>query len=108
MRFLAQLHKEHGADALAVLDTLDLGGGFGIAYRADETPLDVPQLAAELREIVKRECHAAELDVPRIAVEPGRAIAGPGTVTALRGGHAQGRAARAAATGAATSASTAG
>jgi diaminopimelate decarboxylase len=81
VRFLAQLHKEHGADALAVLDTLDLGGGFGIAYRADETPLDVPQLAAELREIVKRECHAAEVDVPRIAVEPGRAIAGPGTVT---------------------------
>jgi diaminopimelate decarboxylase len=81
VRFLAQLHKEHGADALAVLDTLDLGGGFGIAYRSDETPLDVSQLAAELREIVKRECHAAELDVPRIAVEPGRAIAGPGTVT---------------------------
>ena len=75
------VHKEHGADALAMLDTLDLGGGFGIAYRADETPLDVPQLAAELREIVKRECHAAEVDVPRIAVEPGRAIAGPGTVT---------------------------
>jgi diaminopimelate decarboxylase len=81
VRFLAQLHKEHGADALAMLDTLDLGGGFGIAYRADETPLDVGQLAAELREIVKRECHAAEVDVPRIAVEPGRAIAGPGTVT---------------------------
>jgi diaminopimelate decarboxylase len=81
VRFLAQLHKEHSADALAVLDTLDLGGGFGIAYRADETPLDVPQLASELREIVKRECHAAEVEAPRIAVEPGRAIAGPGTVT---------------------------
>jgi diaminopimelate decarboxylase len=81
VRFLAQLHKEHGGVALAMLDTLDLGGGFGIAYRADETPLDVGQLAAELREIVKRECHAAEVDVPRIAVEPGRAIAGPGTVT---------------------------
>jgi diaminopimelate decarboxylase len=81
VRFLAQLHKEHGADALALLDTLDLGGGFGIAYRADETPLHVPQVAAELREIVKRECHAAEVDEPRIAVEPGRAIAGPGTVT---------------------------
>src|SRR6185437_14806974 len=58
-----------------------LGGGFGIAYRADEVPLDVPQLAEELHAIVKRECHAADLDVPVIAVEPGRAIAGPGTVT---------------------------
>ena len=81
VRFLAERHAEHGADALAAVDTLDLGGGFGIAYRADETPLDVPQLAAQLREIVKRECHAADLDVPRIAIEPGRAIAGPGTVT---------------------------
>ncbi len=81
VRFLAQLHKEHGSDALVALTTLDLGGGFGIAYRAQETPLDVPELAAELAAIVKRECHAAGLDVPEIAVEPGRAIAAPGTVT---------------------------
>ncbi|GAA1274752.1 diaminopimelate decarboxylase [Pseudonocardia aurantiaca] len=81
VRFLGQLHKEHGGDALAALTTLDLGGGFGIAYRADETPVDVAELAEELRGIVKNECHAADLDVPQIAVEPGRAIAGPGTVT---------------------------
>ena len=81
VRFLAQLHEEHGSDALVALGSLDLGGGFGIAYRAQETPLDVPELAAQLGAIVKRECHAAELDVPEIAVEPGRAVAGPGTVT---------------------------
>jgi diaminopimelate decarboxylase len=81
VRFLAALHREHGSAALTALTTLDLGGGFGIAYRAEETPLHVPELADELRAIVKRECHAAELDVPDIAVEPGRAIAGPGTVT---------------------------
>ncbi|GAA3244178.1 diaminopimelate decarboxylase [Pseudonocardia petroleophila] len=81
VRFLAALHKEHGGDALAALTTLDLGGGFGIAYRAGETPLDVGELADELRGIVEKECHAEGLDVPEIAVEPGRAIAGPGTVT---------------------------
>ena len=81
VRFLAQLHKEHGSEAVAALTTLDLGGGFGIAYRADETPVDIARLADELRGIVKRECHAEDLDVPAIAVEPGRAIAGPGTVT---------------------------
>jgi diaminopimelate decarboxylase len=81
VRFLAQLHKEHGGDALAALTTLDLGGGFGIAYRAEETPVDVPELAEELRGIVKRECHAADLDVPHLAVEPGRAIAGPAGIT---------------------------
>jgi diaminopimelate decarboxylase len=81
VRFLAKLHKEHGGDALQALTTLDLGGGFGIAYRADETPVDVPELAEELRGIVKRECHAEDLDVPKIAVEPGRAIAGPAGIT---------------------------
>jgi diaminopimelate decarboxylase len=77
--FLALLHREHGP--LETLRTLDLGGGFGIAYRAEEDPVDVPRLAVELRAIVERECAAAGLDVPAIAVEPGRAIAGPGTVT---------------------------
>jgi diaminopimelate decarboxylase len=81
VRFLAEVHKEHGAESLTALTTLDLGGGFGIAYRPEEEPPDVPRLADELRAIVKRECHAEELDVPGIAVEPGRAIAGPGTVT---------------------------
>ena len=81
VRFLAQLHKEHGSDALTALTTLDLGGGFGIAYRAQEDPLDVVPLAEELRGIVKRECAAEDLDAPVIAVEPGRAIAGPGGVT---------------------------
>ncbi|WP_214371093.1 diaminopimelate decarboxylase [Pseudonocardia sp. H11422] len=81
VRLLAELHREHGAGTLAALGTLDLGGGIGIAYRAGEEPLSVADLAVQLREIVERECRAAGLDVPAIAVEPGRAIAGPGTVT---------------------------
>ena len=81
VRFLGLLHREHGPAALGSLRTLDLGGGFGIAYRVGEDPVDVLQLAEELRAIVKRECAAAGLDVPALCVEPGRAIAGPGTVT---------------------------
>jgi diaminopimelate decarboxylase len=60
---------------------LDLGGGFGIAYTAADDPMDVPALAASMRAIVTRECAAAGLAVPRLAVEPGRAIAGPAAVT---------------------------
>jgi diaminopimelate decarboxylase len=69
-------------DELGVLPPyLDLGGGFGIAYTEADDPMDVPALASSMRAIVARECAAAGLDVPRLAVEPGRAIAGPATIT---------------------------
>jgi diaminopimelate decarboxylase len=74
---LAQLRDELGATP----PYLDLGGGFGIAYTAADTPMDVPALAASMRAIVARECAAAGLAEPRLAVEPGRAIAGPASVT---------------------------
>jgi diaminopimelate decarboxylase len=63
------------------LPELDLGGGLGIAYTSDDDPADLVEVAKQLRGIVERECAAANLSVPRLAVEPGRAIAGPGTVT---------------------------
>ncbi|MPZ84572.1 MAG: diaminopimelate decarboxylase [Actinophytocola sp.] len=78
---LAELRDEHGADALATVSTVDLGGGLGIAYTADDDPPPPGWLAEQLRTIVAKECEQAELPVPRIAVEPGRAIVGPGTVT---------------------------
>ena len=63
------------------ITTLDLGGGLGIAYTSADTPPPVDAIAKSLTEIVERECQSAGLAVPRIAVEPGRAIVGPGTVT---------------------------
>ncbi|MBN9609507.1 MAG: diaminopimelate decarboxylase [Actinobacteria bacterium] len=60
---------------------LDLGGGMGIAYTTEDDPPDPAAMADALREIVSRECRAAGIAVPRIAVEPGRAIVGPCGVT---------------------------
>jgi diaminopimelate decarboxylase len=74
---LAAVRDEHGIE----LRELDLGGGQGIAYTAADDPMDVFEYAAGLRAIVERECAAVDLAVPRLAVEPGRAIAGPTTVT---------------------------
>ncbi|MDQ2706910.1 MAG: diaminopimelate decarboxylase [Actinomycetota bacterium] len=78
---LAELRKQHGADALSTLTTLDLGGGLGIAYLPDDDPPPPARLAEELHDIVAKECADHGLETPRIVVEPGRAIAGPGTVT---------------------------
>jgi diaminopimelate decarboxylase len=74
---LAEIRDEHDV----VLPELDLGGGQGIAYTTADDPMDVFEYAEGLRRIVERECAAVDLPVPRLAVEPGRAIAGPTTVT---------------------------
>nr|WP_206067461.1 diaminopimelate decarboxylase [Nonomuraea sp. FMUSA5-5] len=74
---LVQIKDEHGV----VLPELDLGGGYGIAYvEGDEAP-DIKELADSLREIVTKVCVDAGLPVPRLTVEPGRTIVGPGGIT---------------------------
>jgi len=77
---LAEVLTRH-PDLADTLTTLDLGGGWGIAYTAADDPIDPAEMARRLTDIVRRECAAAGLAVPAVAVEPGRAIAGPGTVT---------------------------
>ena len=60
---------------------LDLGGGLGIAYVASDDPEPLGELAARLTDIVRTECEHAGLAVPRLAVEPGRALVGPTMLT---------------------------
>ncbi len=74
---MGQVHQATGE----VLGELNLGGGFGIAYLPDDDPVGPDDVARRLRTVVAAECAALDLPVPRLAVEPGRAIAGPGTVT---------------------------
>ncbi|SYZ32391.1 Diaminopimelate decarboxylase [Propionibacterium australiense] len=59
---------------------LDLGGGFGIAYTSADSPATPDHLAAGLRDIVEHEARAYNIEVPRMSIEPGRAIAGPSTM----------------------------
>ncbi|MCU1423091.1 MAG: diaminopimelate decarboxylase [Microbacteriaceae bacterium] len=60
---------------------LNLGGGFGIAYTSADRALGVPEMAARMADIVSSECARLGIPVPVVAVEPGRAIVGPSTVT---------------------------
>ncbi|MFZ0160221.1 MAG: diaminopimelate decarboxylase [Kineosporiaceae bacterium] len=78
----AEISREHGVE----LPELGLGGGFGIAYTSEHDPLDPAVLAKSLAGIVTRECEGRRIAVPRISVEPGRAIAGPSTFTLYRVG----------------------
>jgi diaminopimelate decarboxylase len=67
-------------DGIAVSE-LDLGGGMGIAYTSADDPMTPVEMAELLRGIVRRECAASGLPVPRLAVEPGRAVVGPAMLT---------------------------
>lgn len=77
---------EFGVDKTAQLSTVDLGGGLGISYVSQDDPPPVAELAAKLHAIVRDESAVAGIPAPRLVVEPGRAIAGPGTVTLYRVG----------------------
>ena len=77
LELYSRIHDELGV----VLPELDLGGGYGIAYTEDEEPLDVDAVARELLAAVARTAEELGIDAPTVLVEPGRAIAGPGTVT---------------------------
>ena len=68
------------------LDTLDLGGGYGIAYMPDQEALDVEEVASELKSKVRKAAEAAGVPEPKLNVEPGRAIAGPSMITLYRVG----------------------
>ena len=78
---LRDIVAEFGVDRTAQIATVDLGGGFGIAYVPEDDPPPVGELAAKLAAIVRAESAAVGLPSPRLVVEPGRAIAGPGTIT---------------------------
>ncbi|WP_148574656.1 diaminopimelate decarboxylase [Nocardioides caldifontis] len=80
-RRVLALHARVSDELGVVMPELDLGGGFGIAYTTQDDPSDPSQLAVELTKIVEHEARALEVDVPRLSIEPGRAIVGPAMCT---------------------------
>ncbi|MET8582299.1 diaminopimelate decarboxylase [Streptomyces collinus] len=77
---MSRLYEQHGL----VLPELDLGGGHGIAYRPGEPALDLTALARKVRAELADACATAGLPVPRLVIEPGRAIAGPAGIALYR------------------------
>jgi diaminopimelate decarboxylase len=78
---LQEVVAHFGVDKTAQISTVDLGGGLGISYLASDDPPPMAELAAKLSTIISNESAAVGLPTPRLVVEPGRAIAGPGTIT---------------------------
>ncbi|MFE2347536.1 diaminopimelate decarboxylase [Kitasatospora cineracea] len=77
---LAEVRDRHGVE----LPELDLGGGHGIRYLPDDPELDPARLAAATTARLRARCAEHGLAVPRLMVEPGRAIAAPAAVAVYR------------------------
>ena len=63
------------------LAELNIGGGYGIAYTKDESGISPDVVIPAIASVIKDECAKAKLALPRISIEPGRAIVGPTTTT---------------------------
>ena len=63
------------------LAELDLGGGYGIAYLPSEPYLRASDVLPALKSAVEDFCAHHSLSMPRISIEPGRAIVGPAMFT---------------------------
>ena len=77
LTFIADMRRSHKF----ITEELDLGGGMGIAYLPSDDPLTPFEIAEALRANVSRECAKLGIDIPKLSIEPGRAIVGPSMAT---------------------------
>ncbi|SFR98347.1 diaminopimelate decarboxylase [Agrococcus baldri] len=88
-RRMLTLHAElggTGSTADGAFPELNLGGGFGIAYTAADSPEPIETIATRLADAVRDAADELGIAVPRISIEPGRWIVGPAGVTVYRVG----------------------
>ncbi|MCW2974145.1 MAG: Diaminopimelate decarboxylase [Thermoleophilia bacterium] len=68
------------------LQSLDVGGGLGIAYLETQRPPTPAQVVATVTEVLGSQWRDAGLQLPRLVVEPGRSIVGQAALTLYRVG----------------------
>jgi len=77
---LARWRDEHGV----VLAEVNLGGGMGIVYTHEDHPVAIKRYGDAVLSAVDEACERHALPRPRLAIEPGRAIVAPSTITLYR------------------------
>ena len=77
VEFMARIRDEYDL----IIEELDLGGGLGIAYTADEKPSSIDDFAECTVRAVEDYCAKFDVPLPRILVEPGRSLVASAGVT---------------------------
>ncbi|WP_165062977.1 MULTISPECIES: diaminopimelate decarboxylase [unclassified Adlercreutzia] len=75
--FMARIRDGYGH----TIAELDLGGGLGIAYTADDNPPSIDEFAEVTCDAVRKACEKRNLPLPRLLVEPGRSLVANAGVT---------------------------
>jgi len=74
---MADIRARHGV----ILTQLNIGGGHGVPYLADDPELNLDEFARVIDDALETECAAEHFPRPRMVVEPGRAISARAGVT---------------------------
>lgn len=77
IKFMAEVAAETGFAARE----LNLGGGLGVRYTAEDTPRKPGELIKLMTEAVRTYCAEFGVELPKLVVEPGRSIVGEAGTT---------------------------
>lgn len=78
---LAELYEWAAQECGVKFDRLNVGGGFGIRYIAEDQPLSPKDFVHAIADAVKSEFAVRGLDNPEVIIEPGRSIVGAAGTT---------------------------
>lgn len=78
-------HQEYGF----IPEVLNVGGGFGIRYTEEDTPIANHEYVEEIVRKIREKSQDLQLDMPEIWIEPGRSIVGEAGVTLYQAGSAK-------------------
>jgi len=82
LEFAASMRQKHGFE----LRELNIGGGFGVQYTLDSEPPPVSDFAGLITAGLTSRCRELKLPLPRLVIEPGRAIVAQAGVALYRVG----------------------
>ncbi|MGC5167826.1 diaminopimelate decarboxylase [Luteimicrobium sp. DT211] len=80
-RVVLQLRADLAEATGVLVEEVDLGGGYGIAYLPGEVALDPERVAKDVAGAVDGIAARLGTPLPRFSIEPGRAIVGPAGLT---------------------------
>lgn len=77
LEFYNEIKINHGVD----LESLNLGGGFGIAYTENDRAIDFGRYIEEVSKTIHSTCEELGINIPKIYIEPGRSVVGEAGIT---------------------------